>query len=59
MEPVLEGVETGEEKSKVVNKLQVDGGMKKEDGRGKKEGSVKEGPALPLCAPYWRKEKGE
>ena len=55
----MEGVETGEEKSKVVNKLQVDGGMKKEDGRGKKEGSVMEGPALPLCAPYWRKEKGE
>ena len=47
----MEGVEIGEEKIKRVNKLQVDGGMKKEDGRGKKEGSVKEGPALPLCAP--------
>ena len=47
----MEGVETGEEKSKVVNKLKVDGGMEKEGGRGKKEGSVKEGPALPLCAP--------
>ena len=47
----MEGVETGEEKSKVVNKLKVDGGMEKEGGRGKKEGSVKESLALPLCAP--------
>ena len=46
-------------KSKVVNKLKVDGGMEKEGGRGKKEGSVKEGLALPLCAPWWRKKKGE
>ena len=47
----MEGVETGEEKSKVVNKLKVDGGMEKEGGRGKKEGSEKERLALPLCAP--------
>ena len=47
----MEGVEAGEERSKVVNKLKVNGRMDKEGGRGKKEGSEKESLALPLCAP--------
>ena len=59
MEPVSEGVETGEEKGKVVNKLKVGGGMKKEGGRGKKEGSEKESLALPQSAPQWREKKGK
>ena len=38
--PVVEGVEAGQERSKVVNKLKVNGGMDQEGERSKKEGSV-------------------
>ena len=70
MEPALEVLETGEKKSKVVNELKVDGGMEKEGGKGKKEGSVKENLAchfVPLsggkrkvssCIVMWLYENG-
>ena len=55
----FESMIAGEKRDNVDNKLSVGGELRKKGNGSKKEGSVKETFAVPLCTSLRRKEKSQ